>query len=184
MVETGDAGSAVCNGQRYNAVTHGLTAKTEVLPGDDLEAFLAHVEVFKEGLGGTRSKLEDELAKKAALASWQVDRASRSEGSRLSRDRIVSAEADALRERQEAIALGNRLSLTGGGRSSCIRQQSIAVVNRSERHHRGRLMTPMIRQRSCSRWRRRPPVAGGFLMLGSRFGTFLSRGWVGSLMRR
>ena len=57
----------------------------------------------------TRNKLEDELAKKAALASWQLDRANRSEVARVSRAILASAEADALRETQDALALGNRL---------------------------------------------------------------------------
>jgi hypothetical protein len=107
-VETGDACSPNGDGRRFNALKHGLTAKTEVLPGEDPEAFQAHVEVFKAGLE-TRNKLEDELAKKAALASWQLDRANRSEVARVSRAILASAEADALRETQDALALGNRL---------------------------------------------------------------------------
>ena len=32
------------NGSRFNAVTHGLTAKTAVLPGEDPVAFQARVD--------------------------------------------------------------------------------------------------------------------------------------------
>ena len=42
LVETGDGSSPKRNGQRFNAVKHGLTAKTEVLPGEDPEAFQPH----------------------------------------------------------------------------------------------------------------------------------------------
>ena len=108
MVESGDAGSAKGNGSRFNAVKHGLTAKTAVLPGEDPEAFQAKVSIFKEGLD-TRNEFEDELAKRAAMASWQLERANHSEVARLSRDILTGAEADVRREEEEVLALGNRL---------------------------------------------------------------------------
>ena len=108
LVESGDAGSAKGNGSRFNAVKHGLTAKTAVLPGEDPEAFQAKVSIFKEGLD-TRNEFEEELAKGAAMASWQLERANHSEVARLSRDILTGAEADVRREEEEVLALGNRL---------------------------------------------------------------------------
>src|SRR4029077_2025119 len=72
------------NGSRYNAVTHGFTAKT-VLPGEDPVAYQAKVDLYKSSLE-TRTPLEDELAEKAAMASWQFDRATEAETARLSRN--------------------------------------------------------------------------------------------------
>ena len=108
VIDTEGLDSADRNGSRYNAVTHGPTAKTAVLPGENPEAFRARIEAFKEGLD-TRNECVAVLAKHAAQASWQLDRANQSEVARLSRDILASAEADARRETQEALALGNRL---------------------------------------------------------------------------
>jgi hypothetical protein len=96
------------NGSRYNAVTHGLTAKTAVLPGEDPEAFQAKVDLFKSDME-TRTPLEDELAEKAALASWQLERANHAEVARLNRDMLTKPAARALGVELEAVALGQRL---------------------------------------------------------------------------
>jgi hypothetical protein len=105
-----DAEDGQCprNGSRYNAVTHGLTAKTAVLPGEDPEAFQAKVDSLKASLE-TRNPLEDDLAEKAALASWQVERASKAEDARLKRDILTKPAAESLRVELEAVALGQRL---------------------------------------------------------------------------
>jgi hypothetical protein len=108
VIDTEGLDSQNRNGSRYNAVKHGLTAKTAVLPGENPEAFQARIENFKEGLG-SRNECEAVLAKHAAQASWQLDRAIQSKVARLNRDILESAEADARRETQEALALGNRL---------------------------------------------------------------------------
>ena len=79
-----------------------------MLPGEDPVAFQARVDSFKSGLE-TRTPLEDELAEKAALASWQLDRANEAEVARLSRDRMTKPAAESLRAELEAVALGQRL---------------------------------------------------------------------------
>jgi hypothetical protein len=95
LIDTEGLESPIRNGSRYNAVTHGLTART-VLPGEDPEAFQATVDSFKSGLE-TRTPLEDKLAEAAALASWQLDRANGAEVARLSRDRMTKPAAESLR---------------------------------------------------------------------------------------
>ncbi len=59
---------------RFNAVKHGLTAQTAVLPGEDPQLFQSVVEVYKVDLK-TQNQVEDDLAESAALAKWQMDRA-------------------------------------------------------------------------------------------------------------
>ena len=108
VIDTEGLESPNRNGSRYNAVTHGLTAKTAVLPGEDPEAFQAKVDSFKSSLE-TRNPLEDDLAEKAALASWQLDRANEAEVARLSRDMLTKPAAESLRAELEAVALGQRL---------------------------------------------------------------------------
>ena len=61
----GNSHSKIGMGSRYNAVTHGLTAKTPVLPNEDAEAYLAKIEAFKASLQ-TRNEHENELAARAA----------------------------------------------------------------------------------------------------------------------
>jgi hypothetical protein len=95
-------------GSRYNAVKHGLTAKTAVLPGEDAEAFQAKIDSYKSSLE-TRNPLEDDLAARAAEASWKLDRANGAEVARLARDILAKPAAESLRAELEAVALGQRL---------------------------------------------------------------------------
>jgi SAM-dependent methyltransferase len=87
---------------RYNAVKHGLTAKSVLLPGEDGEAYHARVGVYQRGLR-TRSDFEDELATLAAQASWKLERSNRAEVARVSREITAKTEDDDERERLEAI---------------------------------------------------------------------------------
>jgi hypothetical protein len=95
------------NGSRFNAVKHGLFARSAVLPGEDLDEFRARVEIYREGLN-PRNELQDDLARKAALSSWQHDRAVAAERSRAESE-LDELEKAAARERLEALELGNRL---------------------------------------------------------------------------
>jgi hypothetical protein len=94
-------------GSRFNAVKHGLFAKTAVLPGEDAQAFEARVEMYKEGLQ-PRNGLQEDLALKAALASWQHDRAVAAEQSRVESE-LEAQEKVAAAEQLEALKLGSRL---------------------------------------------------------------------------
>jgi hypothetical protein len=96
------------NASRFNAVKHGLTAKTAVLPGEDPAAFEANLVIFKAGLKA-RNPFEEKLAANAALASWRLDRANRCEVSRITQNILTKSESLEHRQENEAIALGNRL---------------------------------------------------------------------------
>jgi hypothetical protein len=77
---------------RFNAVKHGMYARTPVLPGEDAGAFQSRIDTWKADLR-PRNELEDSLIERAALASWQLERAERVEVDRLT-DRIPYAQAD------------------------------------------------------------------------------------------
>ena len=96
------------SGARFNAVTHGLTAKVAVLPNEDPEAFLAMVQDFKESLQ-TRTPLEEDLVQKAAEASWRMSRASRAEVARINRSMDTERLEAEYREEDEAKVLWERL---------------------------------------------------------------------------
>ena len=96
------------NGSRFNAIKHGLTAKTPVLPGEDPAALQAKIDAYKAKYQ-TRDEVEDDLMEMAAVACWQVKRANRIEAHRAARDVVVRKEADALRAGKEVAGLGRRL---------------------------------------------------------------------------
>ena len=93
---------------RYNAVKHGMTAKTPVLPGEDEGAFQKRVESWKDDLR-PRGAVEDFLVERAARISWQLDRVERAHTARLAQ-RILEGTEDADHDpRAEAADLGRRL---------------------------------------------------------------------------
>src|ERR1035438_9063487 len=110
---------------RYNAVKHGLTAKTPVLPNEDEAAYLDKVAAFKESLE-TRNAHEEELALRAAQASWFLDRANRCEVARMTlKMRTAAVEAE-FQEAKNAASLGNRLFFD--------RRGPVDFYSRSEEH--------------------------------------------------
>src|SRR5438874_274357 len=79
---TGPRTAAGKDRSRFNALKHGLTARTPVLPGEDPEAFQSRIEAFVTFLG-PENELEQYLAESAAQSSWQLDRARRAEAALL-----------------------------------------------------------------------------------------------------
>jgi hypothetical protein len=93
---------------RYNALKHGLTAQTAVLPDEDPEAFAQHRDALLAAFQPS-DKIELELAKTFALATWKRDRCARTETSQIAH-RMEHAEGDeAAKEQHEVIYLGKRL---------------------------------------------------------------------------
>src|SRR4051812_4078027 len=69
---------------RLNAVTHGITAATAVLPHEDGEAYRRRVEAWSRELDAP-GELGAYLAERAVRLSWQLDRADAHELKRLPR---------------------------------------------------------------------------------------------------
>ncbi len=67
---------------RLNALKHGLTATTLVLPGEPAEQLQIRIDAWKIDLG-PRTPLEHYLVERTAVCSWQLDRADRALTSRL-----------------------------------------------------------------------------------------------------
>jgi hypothetical protein len=93
---------------RLNALKHGLTARTLVLPGEDPEALRGRLEAFVTFLE-PRNELEQYLAEEAAQSSWQIDRARRAEAARLAAFELDRLAEETFRQEDEALALGRRL---------------------------------------------------------------------------
>jgi hypothetical protein len=95
-------------GGRLNAVKHGLTAKTRVLPGEDPAALQALIDGFKAN-AQAKNLIEESLLEMAARCFWRAGRAERLEVNRRTIDIVRRAETDAARAAQEVAALGSRL---------------------------------------------------------------------------
>ena len=106
--ETDNGGSPKPGGSRFNAVKHGLTCLTPVLPNENAEAYQAKVDGYKASVA-PRNHIENDLAELAAMASWRIHRAARSEAARAEHALQTETAAAELADRQKAAALGNRL---------------------------------------------------------------------------
>jgi hypothetical protein len=93
---------------RFNALKHGLKARVAVLPGEDPQQYQGRLEAWIADWMPSND-LEQSLVERAVTLSWQLDRAQRAETARLAGIlRSAPAEA-ALRQQDEALALGQRL---------------------------------------------------------------------------
>src|SRR5262249_2906947 len=92
---------------KFNAVKHGMTAETLVLPGEDANVLNFRLESWINDLQ-PQNDVEQFLVEQAVHASWRLDRADRAETARLSQiiESVPTEEAN--RQREEAAALGRR----------------------------------------------------------------------------
>src|SRR5271165_5237681 len=93
---------------RFNALKHGMRARTAFLPGEDPAAFQARRDAWTAQLQ-PRDDLERLLVERLVQVSWQLDRVDRAQAARLD-DRARAAASDrATAEADEVLALGRRL---------------------------------------------------------------------------
>jgi hypothetical protein len=93
---------------KFNALKHGMTAKTLVLPGEDPARLQLRIDTWTGDLQPGNAT-ERYLVERAAAISWQLDRADRADAARLAARIRNDAAASARRERAEVEALGRRL---------------------------------------------------------------------------
>ena len=82
--------------------------QTPVLPSENAEAYQAKVDGYKASVA-PRNHIENDLAELAAMASWRIHRAARSEAARAEHALQTETAAAELADRQKSAALGNRL---------------------------------------------------------------------------
>ncbi len=100
--------------RRFNAIKHGLTAKTPVLPGEDPAALQAVIDGFKASVQ-TKNMLEESLVEMAAKCLWRANRAERLEVNRATLDIVARRQTDATRAARDVAGLGSRLLFDGRG---------------------------------------------------------------------
>ena len=93
---------------RFNAVKHGMTAKTLVLPDEDADVLQMRVETWIADLQ-PQNDVEQFLVEQAVHASWKLDRAERAEVAQLSRIIGSVPIAEANRQHEVVAALGDWL---------------------------------------------------------------------------
>ncbi len=93
---------------RFNALKHGMRARTTVLPGEDPAAFQARRDAWTAQLQ-PRDDLERFLVERAAQVSWQLDRADRAQAARLDAATRAAGSDCATAEADEVMVLARRL---------------------------------------------------------------------------
>ena len=93
---------------KFNAVKHGMSAATPVLPGEVPDAFRDRLDAWAEALDPD-NVVEQFLVEQAATTSWKIERAHRVETARLAALLRSVPAGQARRELDEAEALGRQL---------------------------------------------------------------------------
>jgi hypothetical protein len=93
---------------RLNAVTHGLTAQTLILPGEDEHAYQRRLAAWTHDLAPC-NPYEEDLVAQAVSHSWRLDRADRVQAALLAERLAAGPGDDERRRREEVEDLGRRL---------------------------------------------------------------------------
>jgi hypothetical protein len=93
---------------KFNAVKHGLTAATPVLPGEDPDAFRHRLDAWADALAPDDA-VEHFLVEQAATTSWKIERADRAEAARLALAARDAPDERARRREADAYGLGEVL---------------------------------------------------------------------------
>ncbi len=112
------------NRSRFNAVKHGMTARTLVLPGEDPDALQERLDSWIGNLQ-PQNDVEQFLVEQAVQSSWKLDRADRAEVARFSHIIETLPVLEANRQQEEAAALGRRLFSDRNGSGSIKLQSQI-----------------------------------------------------------
>ena len=115
---TSDQGKAR---SRYNALKHGMTAKTVLLPGDDPQEFASRLRFLQDDLQA-RNRLEAVVIERLAGDLWKSDRSDQSFCTRINLRLRHGPVDQSLKDADEAVELGQHLlwhaGVSAAGRSA------------------------------------------------------------------
>ena len=153
-------GPRTANGKakvRLNAVTHGLTSTTVVLPHENEQAYQHRLEAWTRELQPP-GELGRYLVERVVRISWQLDRADTAEQARLAR-RIQ--EAPKLVGYGGAVPAETLIARLLGTEEAPPSSQEPVASHGSRRVKRSAAAVTVRWHRCCVRWNRRPRAAGG-----------------------
>ncbi len=113
---------------KMNAVKHGMTARTPVLPGEDPDAFRARLDSWAEALVPADA-VEQFLVEQAATASWKIERADRIESTRLFAALRAAEDEQRAGRRKEAAHLGRLLLGIDGPADPALAQEVLRILD-------------------------------------------------------
>jgi hypothetical protein len=95
---------------RFNGVKHGMTAKFDVLPGEDAAALTGRIDAWTADFQ-PRNQLERDLIERAVRVSWQLDRVEQAYVARLTANilKATSGENQPVEVESDVLTLGTRL---------------------------------------------------------------------------
>ena len=171
---------------RFNAVKHGMTAKTLVLPGEDADVLQQRIEAWTTDLQ-PQNEVEQFLVERSVQFSWQLERADRAELARLSSLIHGVPAAEASRQQEEAAALGRRL-LSGRNvtQEANLQSQLLSLLvpgRKSQTAQPPSMSSTTPRPSSCASNPRRP-AADGCSTAGASSAPSSTRARTGSWTRR
>ncbi len=114
---------------KMNAVKHGMTARTPVLPGEDPDAFRGRLDSWAEALAPADA-VEQFLVEQAATASWKIERADRIEAARLFAALRAAEDEQRTVRRKEADLLGRLLlGIDGPIADPALAQEALRILD-------------------------------------------------------
>ena len=151
---TGPTSEAGKKRSSQNAVKHGLTAKTVMLPGESVAEFQQKLTGLFDGLK-PRDPFEVALVERAGYLQWQIDRCGRAESARLWERAYSRAVDERNRVEQEVTGLlQTLLRAPEGGRRPFHSQDNPQRLKEPARTHgRRRLIMPTIPRECSAIWR-------------------------------
>jgi hypothetical protein len=93
---------------RFNGVTHGMTAKFDVLPGEDGAALTGRIDAWTADFQ-PRNQLERDLVERAARLSWKLERVERAHVDRLMANILKATSGENEAVENEVLTMGERL---------------------------------------------------------------------------
>jgi len=112
---------------RFNGVKHGMTAKFDVLPGEDADALTGRIDDWTADLE-PRNQLERDLIERAARVSWQLERVEQAHVARLTANILKATsgenqpdEAHRQRAERDAASAVDRLAFDDSRKGELLR---------------------------------------------------------------
>ena len=93
---------------RFNAVKHGMTAKFDVLPGEDGAALTRRIDAWTADFQA-RNQLERDLVERAARLSWKLERVERAHVDRLTANILKATSGENEAVENDVLTMGERL---------------------------------------------------------------------------